>query len=237
MSLTYTTYVTTMQTMLVVYDAEGQQRLNDILPSMIDYAELRCYRDLQLLNTVTTATANTVNGNRSVTIPTPSGGSFVVITEVNAITPAGFTVSNGTFNPVQRSSKPFISAVYSGVTGVPKVFADLDNSTIILGPTPDAVYQLEFTGTYRPAPLTVTNSTTILTSLFPDLFLAASMIFGTGYQRDFGAANVSEPGMSGSWETQYKNLLSGASVEEAMKKAQSQGWTAEVPTQATPPRP
>jgi len=220
--------------MLVIYDTEGQARLDTILPSIIDYAELRCYRDLQLLNTVAVKTSNATASSRNMTIPTPTGGTFVVLETLNALTPLGSTVDNGTRNPIIRSTKEFINAVYSGVSDVPKYYADLDNSTVIFGPTPDQAYLIEFVGTMRPDSLSVTNATTILTTLFPDLFLAASMIFATGYQQNFGA-QASSPDMGTSWETQYKLLLSSAGVEEAMKKAQSQAWSSQVPAAVANP--
>jgi len=66
--------------------------------------------------------------------------------------------------------------------------------------------------------------------------MAASMVFGSGFMRDFGS-QTDDPQQSGSWETQYQALLRSADVEELRKKYQSQGWTSAKPSQiATPPR-
>lgn len=241
MGTTYAAYVTTMQTLLVVADPQGQANLNAILPDMIAYAELRCYRDLQLLNTVASGTGTVTAGLRTFTIPAPTSpadGDFVVVQSVNVYSPVGSTAANGLVNPCQRVSKEFLLAVFPDPTAqdVPSLYADVDNMTLLLGATPDANYLAQVYGTFRPAPLSVSNTTTVLTDLFQDLFVAASMVFGSGYQRDFSPAG-SDPQMPVNWEQQYKTLLQGAEVEEALKQAQGAGWTAAPPAPAaTPPR-
>jgi hypothetical protein len=64
----------------------------------------------------------------------------------------------------------------------------------------------------------------------------ASMIYVSGYQRNFGRAN-DDPQMAVSYEGQYKALMQGAMIEEARKKFQSSGWTSMSPSPvATPTR-
>jgi hypothetical protein len=64
----------------------------------------------------------------------------------------------------------------------------------------------------------------------------ASMIFISGYQRNFGRQS-DDPQMAQSYETQYMTLLKGATVEEFRKKYQSSGWTSMSPSPvATPGR-
>ena len=237
--MNYSSYVTTMQTMLVVNDASGQSYLNNILPNIIDYAELRMYRDLQLLNTVVGVDATLATGTRTLTIPTPAGGTFVVVEDLEVYTPYTATQTTGKANQCQRVSKEMLLAVWPDPSkqDVPSVWANVDNSTILLGPVPDQNYPALVYGTYRPAPLSSTNTTTVLTNLFPDIFVVASMIFGSGYQRDFSPAGA-DPQMPVNWEQQYQTLMKGANVEEFMKKSQSQGWTPYVPAPiANPPRP
>jgi len=238
MAMTYTSYVTTMQTMLVVADPSGVDNLNAILPNMIEYAELRMYRDLQLLNTVVGVTGTLSANTRDFTIPAPAGGTFVVMQSMQVFTPVSSTVSTGKANPLERVSKEALLAMCPdpAQTDVPQVYADVDNSTVLLGPVPDAAYAAQIYGTYRPSPLSASNTTTLLTNLFGDIFVAASMIFGAGYQRDFGA-QTDDPGLGASWESQYKSLMSGATVEEFMKKAEAPGWQPFEPAPvATPPR-
>jgi hypothetical protein len=93
----------------------------------------------------------------------------------------------------------------------------LSDQTIIFGPWPDKAYVVEVVGTIRPAPLSPTNTSTFLTNWLPDLFIAASMIFVTGYQRDFGAQS-DDPNAAKSWDNEYSKLLASAGAEEMRKK-------------------
>lgn len=56
-----------------------------------------------------------------------------------------------------------------------------------------------------------------------DLFVAAAMVFMSGYQKNFGA-QADDPKMAMSWETQYQALLRGAMDEEARKKGEGAGY-------------
>jgi hypothetical protein len=92
-----------------------------------------------------------------------------------------------------------------------------DQWTIILGPAPSAPYNIEILGTIRPVPLSPTNSQTFLTQYLPDLFTAASMVFMSGYQRDFGSQS-DNPQQAQSWENQYQLLFKSANAEEMRKR-------------------
>ena len=78
-------------------------------------------------------------------------------------------------------------------------------------------------GTIRPNPLSNTNTTTFLTTYLPDAFIAASMIFASGYMRDFGSQS-DNPAQAQSWEAQYENLIKSAGAEEVRKKWAGPGW-------------
>jgi len=238
MSLDYTSYVAQLSNLMVI--ASSDPGFQTFLPGCIDYAEQRLYRELDLLATrITDATTVVSSGNRNFTLPTTTG-TFLVVESINTITPVGLAAnSSGSRNPVVFASREFIDVCYpsnSIVTGVPEFAAMASNTQIILGPAPDAGYVAEVVGTQRPTALSSVNTTTILTTMLPDVFMAASMVFGSGFMRDFGS-QTDDPQQSGSWETQYQALLRSADVEELRKKYQSQGWTSAKPSQiATPPR-
>jgi len=233
--LTYATYKTALATLSVVPETDPNWLA--VLPDAIDYAELRIYRDLDLLSTVQTLTsfATTANVSR---VQLPSG-TFVTLQNVNVISPAGTTVpDNGTRNPVLPVSKEYIQYSWPSSTnaGIPQYFAMIDERTFSLGPWPNAAYTLEIVGTYRPDALSSSNTTTFISQYLPDLFLMASMIFVSGYQRNFGRQS-DDPAMSQSYESQYQALLRGATVEEYRKKFAASGWTSISPSPvATPGR-
>ena len=169
-----------------------------MLPGAIDYAEGRLYRELDLLITRVTDTSGSFSiQNRNFALPT-SIGTFLVVEELSAITPSGVSANTGTRNPLVPTSKQFIDAVYpSAVTanGVPEFYARVSDTQIIVGPAPDMSYVAEVIGTQRPLPLTAANSSTFLTQILPELFIVASMVFVSGYMRDFGA-QTDNPQMS-----------------------------------------
>ena len=233
--LTYATYKTALATLSVV--PETDPNWLSILPDAIEYAELRIYRDLDLLSTVQVNTSfSTSSGSSKVTL---TQGTFVTLQNVNVITPAGTTNPDlGTRVPLLPVSKEYIQYAWPSSTndGVPSYFAMIDERTFSLGPWPDAAYTLEIIGTVRPETLSAINTTTFISQYLPDIFLMASMIFISGYQRNFGRQS-DDPQMAQSYESQYQALLKGATVEEYRKKFSASGWTSMSPSPvATPGR-
>jgi len=239
--LTYSQYVNQIATLAVV-DPSDSAYLT-ILPQMITYAENRMYRDIDFLFTSTSITGYQLTvGSRSLSIPETlpdSSGNFVVSEQINIITPAGTANPNlGTRNPLIPTTKEFLDVVYgsSSYTGLPKYFVPFNDTLFYVGPFPDSNYYVEVVGTYRPNSLSATNTTTFISLYLPDVFIMASMIYISAYQRNFGRQS-DDPAMAQSYESQYKTLLSSAMVEEARKKFESSGWSSKSPSPvATPSR-
>ena len=237
MSLDYSSYVSQLANLMVISSANTA--FNTQLPGIIDYAEGRIYREIDFLRTqITDATASVSSGNRNFTVPS-SIGTFITVDQVSIITPSTATSSNGTRNPVTPISREYIDAVYpsgQATTGVPLFYAMASDTEILFGPAPDAAYKAEVIGEQRPAALSSTNSSTYLTQYIPDVFMAASMVYASGYLKDFGAQG-DDPKMAVSWEGQYQTLVQSAQVEQLRAGHKSQGWTTQSPNQiATPPR-
>lgn len=235
--LTYATFVTAVSELLVVDPTDTD--FLAILPDMIDYAEQRAYRELDLLNTVVRNSSATLTiGTRNFTLPTDLG-RFVVTNGFNIITPSSTTNPDlGTRNQVVPSSRDVLDVLWPSTTGagVPTLFAPITDQLFIFGPFPDATYTVEVIGTIRPTPLSAANTTTYLSQYLPDLFLTCSMIFGSAYQKNFGS-QADDPQMAQSYESQYKTLFSSANTEEMRKKYSSGGWASLSPTPiATPSR-
>jgi hypothetical protein len=210
-----------------------------ILPQMITYAENRMYRDLDFLFTSISTTAYGLTaGNRVISVP---AGTIVVPEQINVITPSGTSNPDlGTRVPLLPTTKEFLDAVYgSGATanrGVPQYFVPFDDYTFLVGPYPDANYTCELVGTYRPDSLSATNTTTFISLYLPDVFIMASMIYISAYQRNFGRAN-DDPQMAITYESQYQALLKSALTEENRKKFEAAAWSSQSPsTTATPTR-
>lgn len=232
MGYNYATYTSYLQTMIASISPDAS--FTTIEPMVIDYAEQRCYRDLNLLSTVirdysTTLTASTRNAEVDT--------DFVVVNQINLLTPAGSDQTNGIRVPLTPSSLEMVDALWpgNGTTGQPDIYGMVDQWNLVVGPSPDGAYLLEVIGTQRPTPLSVSNPNTFLTDRLPDLFMAASMIFVSGYMRNFGTM-ASDPAMSMSWEEQYKQLLNSAESEEARKSYSAASWTARPVQPAAQPQ-
>jgi hypothetical protein len=230
-----TSYVQQIATMAVVESTDPAFQI--ILPQMITYAENRMYRDLDFLFTSISSTAyGLVVGNRQISVP---AGTFVVPEQINVLVGSS-DPDTATRVPLLPTTKEFLDAVYgSGASanrGVPQYWVPFDDYTFLVGPYPDQNYTCEIVGTYRPASLSATNTTTFISLYLPDLFIMASMIYISAYQRNFGRAN-DDPQMAVTYESQYQALLAKADLEENRKKFEAAAWSSQEPSiSATPTR-
>ena len=224
--MNYTSYIAQIANLMAADPTTPEFQL--MVQGMIPYAENRIYRELDLLNTVVAnSTGSLVAGNRSFALPTNVGSSvFYTVTGVNVITPAGSSADAGTRNQLAAVTMDFLNAVWNSnaTLALPTVFAMTNQFNIIVGPWPDQNYTVEIVGTVQPAPLSTTNPTTFLTTYLADLFTAASMVFASGYMRDFGA-QTDNPAQAQSWESQYGALLKSALLLELRKKWAGPNWT------------
>ena len=244
--LTYNSFVTQLADLAVLQvstvggvvtpvDAD----LATLIPQAINYAELRIQRDLDLEQSVTN------NSTFSLT-----SGSNILTMDVNAfITLQSMSYVSGTVTQrILPTSRAFINEVYpdSSLQGPPAYFAPYggDATTtgatsqlFLFGPTPDSNYNLSINGTVRLISLNsfatsgpAATQYTFISAYLPDLLLMASMIYVSGFQRNFSAQS-GDPAMSVSYEQQYNALLKGAMIEENRRKFWASAWS----SLSTPP--
>jgi hypothetical protein len=136
------------------------------------------------------------------------------------------------------TTKEFLDAVYGSSApinrGIPQYFVPFNENLYLFGPVPDLDYAVEIVGTFRPNSLSATNTTTFISLYLPDLMIMASMIYISGFQRNFGRLN-DDPQMAVTYESQYKTLLQSAVVEEARKSFEASGWTSQPASPAATP--
>jgi hypothetical protein len=219
-----------------------------ILPSTFAYADGRIYRDLDMLvANVRDSTLSTVEDNRNFNLPT-TAGTFLVIDGINVITPASTAPDSGTRTPLIPVSRDFLDLCWPSTSGgtVPQYFAYLSQNTyltgdaaqsqVIFGPWPDDTYRIEVVGKIQPAVLSASNANTYLTDNLPDLYIAACMVYLTGFQQNFGS-QADDPKMAQSWENQYLILKESAGTWEARKRWSGASWTSKpVEPTAVPQR-
>jgi hypothetical protein len=235
---TYSSFVTALASTMVE-DATATDFLA-IVPSIITYAEGRIYKDMNLLATLVRDTTGTLTANSlQFTLPVPTQGLFRVIKAINVVTPVGSTVSNGTRNPLQPVSLDFLywtnqTNTATSSTAIPLYFAMAGGTNardIQVGPAPGAAFAVEVVGEVQPDSLSETNTSTYLSTYYPELFLAASMVFASGWQKNFSASS-DDPRSSQSWEQKYKDLLASADLQTARARFAAASWTSERPEPA-----
>lgn len=223
--------------------------LQTTVPQMLNYAELRIQRDLDLLASQTSNIYTITAGQQSFNIPI---NDFLTVQTIEAVQQQSGTVVSS--QPLLPVSKEMIQNVYGGLVGagVPQYFAmygdtfggNADtNNIVIFGPVPSYAWQLRVTGTIRTPSLysyatsgPADTGYTYISTYYPDMLLMASMIFVSAYQRNFSATSDS-PDMGLSYEKAYQALRLGAISEENRKKLEGSAWSAySTPTSATATR-
>jgi hypothetical protein len=237
MSYTYSTFQTALAQMMAVPNANvAAPNFVLILPTIIDYAEQRLYRDLDLLNATLTINSALTALTRVQSLAPATGLPILILENFNVFDTEGDRIQ------LYPTSREWIDSIYGGpsTAALPRFFGMLDDQDVILGPWPDQPYACEFIGKFRPIPLynappptggAAGSQMTYLTTVLPDLFLAAAMVSASGYQKNFGAQQ-DNPQMAVSWEAQYGTLLMSAKLEEMRKK--QHGWQA-LTSEASPP--
>lgn len=229
MSITYSTYVQRFADLSGTLKSDVNPSI--LIPGAIDYAEQRIYRELNLITMqVTDATGSLSSDSRTLLLST-TAGTFISVQEVNVLSPSSIATSSqgATRNKLAPAALNWVnylypsekSSAYSSSASIPSLFAIKDDTTLIVGPAPDAPYHVEVIGTQRPTPLSASNSSTFLTRVLPDLFVAATMVFACGYVKD---KNIGSPlsgditAASNYWEGEYQKLYKSALAEDVRVK-------------------
>lgn len=216
MSYTYASFVTAVSKETVI--AETNVDFIAIMPTIIDQAEQRCYRELQLLATIVRdSSGSTTPSQRLFTLP-QTAGRFVIAESFNVLDGADRY-------PLTKVSREVMDVIWPSEDAVdgydrPVKYAPLTDQTVLLGPATGSPLTIEVVGTIRPTPLSASNTTTFLSQYLPDLFLAAAMVAMSGYMRNFGAQG-DDPKMALSWEGDYKTRFGSANMEETRRKFQA----------------
>jgi hypothetical protein len=116
--------------------------------------------------------------------------------------------SGTTRSPIYRREASFLAAYSpdSSVTGAPKYWAQRNATTIMLAPPSSGSYGVDLQYIGRPATLSATNTSTWLSTFFPDLMTYAALVYASGFQRNFGQ-NADDKGQPAGWEALYQGQL------------------------------
>lgn len=226
----------------------ADSRMQTAIPMILNYAELRIQRDLDMQGLQTNKTYALTQGVNIFQIPVDD---FLTVQTIEWTQGSPVAVAT----PLIPTSKEFIQNVYGGLqnAGPPKYYAmygsdfgvgDDVNKNILIGPAPNYAYTIRVTGTVREISLfsysdTQTHATTkytYISAYYPDLLMMASMIYVSAIQRNFSATS-DDPQAPMNYEKQYQALKTVAVMEENRLKLEGSGWSAySTPVSATPTR-
>lgn len=167
MSYTQATLKTAIQDYLETDETTFVSQLNNI----IENAEERIFKAVQIPNQRKNVQGSMTTNSRFLTTPTDFLAPFSLA-----------VISSDTYSYLELKHNSFVReyAPNTTVTGKPKYYAIFDDNTFELAPIPDQDYVAEFHYLYKPASITVgdTSTETYLSKNAPDLLLYASLCEG-----------------------------------------------------------
>lgn len=155
---------------------ENQYSATDI-NTFIENAEQRIYNTVQLPDLRKNVTANMTSGNKYMSLPSDWLATFsiAVISATNEYT----YLLNKDVNFIRESFPDTDSPFY----GKPEYYAIFDDTTMILGPTPDADYNTELHYYYYPTSI-VTSGSSWLGNNFDSALLYGSLLEAAAFLKE-----------------------------------------------------
>ncbi len=188
-----------------------------IVDGIINDAEFRILREVDSDNNRRYATANVLTSTRFIDTPT------------NALTirSAQIVDSDGTASADNREFLQFRDTSFmsefnpTGATGVPKYYSWWDQDTIVMAPTPDATYTIQLNYVLKDPGLSATNTTTYLSTYFPNGLLYACLAEAYGFLK--GPVDMLQL-----YDNKYVEAVKGFSIEQMGRRRRDE-YQAGVP--------
>ena len=151
-----------------------------VVNDIIEHAELKIFREIDLDVFKKYKTASLTSSDAFVAMPGALPVDFEFARYVHIFSPSG-SLGGLTDNErvtLQKKDSSYINEYWPNrtSTGVPKYYANWDNDTIILAPTPNAAYTIELAYNAQPTGLSSSNTTTWVSNNAPQLLLYACLI-------------------------------------------------------------
>ena len=170
--MNYTTFLSTIKD---YYEDDGTE-FAAALPQIITNAEHRIFRDIPDLPAFRTSSSavSTVQGT----------ATFAQPSDLRSTRSVSITVS-GSEVFLEKRLDTYIKDMYPTTTqGEPKYYAEVDETSYLVGPVPDAVYVTNVYYRREPTGLGVSTANTELGDVYEDLLLAACLVYAGEYLHD-----------------------------------------------------
>ena len=177
-----------------------------IVDGFIADTELRILREIDSDNNRKYAQADIVAGQRYVNTPLINDQTLIIRSAQITNATGGADNSDRFFLDFRDTS--YMSEYNStGSQGLPKYYGYWDENTIVLAPTPDINYNMQINYILKPEGLSATNTTTYLSTEFPNGLLYASLIEAFGFLK--GPVDMIQY-----YEKRYAEAAKGFSIEQ-----------------------
>jgi hypothetical protein len=190
-----------------------------ILNGFINDAEFKILREVDSDNNRRYVTANLIASTRFIDVPT----NLLIVRSaqiVDSELASGDTNQNRDF--LQFRDTSFMSEFNpTATTGVPKYYSNWDETRIVVAPTPDQTYTIQLNYILKPTGLSSTNTTTYLSTEFPNGLLYACLVEAYGFLK--GPVDMLQL-----YDKKYVEAVKGFSIEQIGRRRRDE-YQAGVP--------
>ena len=178
-----TTYAELVTQIRDYTETDNQVLTDTIINDFIEHAEHRIFRDVELNDNNIYVNGNTAANNSFVRLPgysstDPSKPEIGDIATIRYVTLYTDTSPRTRFDLV-RVDQDFLAEYYDtpevGSSAKPRYYANWDMGTIVVAPTPNAVYKFEIGITKKPTGLSSSNTKTWVSVNAPNVILYACL--------------------------------------------------------------
>lgn len=178
-----------------------------VLNGIIKNAEFRVLRDVDSDNNRRYATSQFVTNQRYLDLP----NDILIIRSVQVSDSSNFD-SGTTRTFMEKRDTSFISEYNgSGTTGIPKYYANWDENTMVVAPTPNNTYGVQVNYILKDSSIVDSTDGTYLSNEFPNGLLYACLVETYGFLK--GPNDVLQL-----YEQRYKQAVDGFLVEQVGRR-------------------
>ena len=216
-----TTYAELTQQIIDYTETDSNVLTTAILNDIIEHAESRIFRNADLDVFKKYKTANLTIGDPFVAMPGATPQLFAFIRYIQIFSTDNVRIT------LEKKDTSFINEFIPNrtTTGTPKYYANWDNDTIILAPSPDATYTVELAYNAQQTGLSSSNTTTWVSNNAPEMLLYACLVEAFKFLKN--------PQMVQMYESYYKQALQPF-VGEQMGRRRRDEYMDGVPRIAIP---
>jgi hypothetical protein len=198
------TYAELVQKIRDYTEVSSNVLTSTIIDGFIEDAEFRIFRDVDSDNNRRYATSSLVAGQRYIDIP--DNALVIRSAQITDIDPA---TSPSTDRGLMEYRDTNFMAEYNPTDsqGTPKYWSYWDQNTIVFAPVPDQAYTIQLNYILKDAGLSSTNTTTYLSTYFPNGLLYASLVEAFSFLK--GPTDLLQL-----YEGKYKQAVEGFTIEQ-----------------------